>query len=189
MDATYSQFSAELLFDDTLAADLTERMVLAGVGFRLSEEWSMHFAAGGIVDGEVDDRTGAIGVGPGAIAGVSASWRVLPARGARPFVDLTAALAGSWASTDTGHLVALDARGGASVGWVIAGIVSPYMAVRAFGGPVFWEDEGESRTGSDRYHYQVALGTSVDIARTVGLFVDWAPLGERAVSAGVSLAL
>lgn len=185
MDATYAQLSTDLFVDGDRTVSLRERQVLAGLGWRLSDSWSMHVGAGGIVDGAI----GGDALAGGAVASVQATWRALDGGGGRPFVDLTIMFAGAWSSTEGGYLAALDLRGGATVGWLIADAVSPYLAVRAFGGPVLWEHDGVSSTATDWYHHQIAIGASVLIARRLGLYVDWAAFGERAVSAGVSVAL
>ena len=43
--------------------------------------------------------------------------------------------------------------------------------------------------GTDTHHYQFGVGASVQLVKTLSLFVEGVPLGERAVSAGVGLAL
>jgi hypothetical protein len=54
-----------------------------------------------------------------------------------------------------------------------------------FGGPVSWELEGTDVIGTDIHHYQIALGTAIQLGQT-GLFAEWAGLGEKALSIGVS---
>ena len=48
-----------------------------------------------------------------------------------------------------------------------------------------WELDGEDVVGSDVNHYQIALGASTQIG-PVGLFVEGAFLGEKALSTGLS---
>lgn len=84
-----------------------------------------------------------------------------------------------------GDLFAIDVKGGVSVGKTFARVVSPYLALRVFGGPVFWDVE---RTpGTDAYHVQPAAGVVVALGRRLALFGEVAPVAERGVSAGASV--
>ena len=76
-------------------------------------------------------------------------------------------------------------RVGGILGWTLFDAWTPYAAGRLFGGPVFWKSErygGDALTGTDRYHIQLAMGSTVTLP--VGLYtsVEWAFVGERAVS-------
>ncbi len=81
---------------------------------------------------------------------------------------------------------AIDARLGATVGKTFFDRVSPYAALRAFGGPVIWTEGDTTRSGTDRYHVQLAGGAAL-LLDPVDVFVEGAPLGEQAVSAGLGL--
>jgi hypothetical protein len=59
--------------------------------------------------------------------------------------------------------------------------------VRAFGGPVFWRYQGVAVTGTDTHHYQLGAGLALGLGERVGLFAEGIPLGEQALSAGVSV--
>ena len=62
---------------------------------------------------------------------------------------------------------------------------SPFLLVRGFGGPVFWQNEGEKLRGTDRDHYAFGAGIVVRIGE-VGLSLSGSALGERSVSAGLN---
>ncbi|EDM76853.1 hypothetical protein PPSIR1_04573 [Plesiocystis pacifica SIR-1] len=88
-------------------------------------------------------------------------------------------------------LHALDAKADLSVGWTLGDAFSPYLAVRAFGGPVFWRaprradgSEGARTTGSDLYHVSVACGFNLLIGRRGTAYFDAAFLGMRGLSGG-----
>ena len=63
-------------------------------------------------------------------------------------------------------------------------MISPYIAVRAFGGPVIWSIDGETRTGTDKRHFQIAAGMVSNLPRGFDLFAEVAPFAERAVTIG-----
>ena len=66
-------------------------------------------------------------------------------------------------------------------GWLV-----PYVALRAFGGPIFHRYGGEAVTGTDLYKYQVAGGLSLALpSRVVDAFVEGVPVGESGLSAGL----
>lgn len=67
-------------------------------------------------------------------------------------------------------------------------VPSPYAVVRAFGGPITWQYQGQSVTGTDGHHYQVGAGLTLVLARAVNLFVEGVPLGERSLAAGGAVA-
>jgi len=52
---------------------------------------------------------------------------------------------------------------------------------------VKWELDGEDVTGSDIHHYQVALGIAGQFG-PVGIFAEWAGLGEKVIVLGLSTA-
>ena len=80
-----------------------------------------------------------------------------------------------------------DLRVGGRASWIINDSIFPYITGRVFGGPVSWELENTDVMGTDIHHYQFALGTAVQFGGT-GVFVEWAGVGEKALSAGLSYA-
>lgn len=81
-------------------------------------------------------------------------------------------------------LFAFDIRLGLTVGKTFWNVLSPYAAVRAFGGPVIWNIDGQTRTGTDLRHFQIALGMVSSLPRGFDLFAEAAPGGERTVTIG-----
>ena len=163
----------------TLAYLPTERLVLqAGAGVAFGGSLTL-------ADGQHEFTAG-----PTALLG--ADYRAFD--DGRYFLLLTSAL--SFASART-HLAnepsvgyqAFDLRLGTEVGVELAHIFRPYVAARVFGGPIFWRYQQQAVTGTDTHHYQVGAGSGVRLSRTLNLFVEGIPLGERAISFGVGLAL
>ncbi|EYF00899.1 hypothetical protein [Chondromyces apiculatus] len=133
---------------------------------------------------------------PGWLATVGGSYRVFQGEGAAPFVLLTASFGASGAPTqergastrtDTERYLAIDARLGALAGWTFFDTLTPYLAARVFGGPIFWRFQGRDITGTDRYHYQLALGTTVLLPGGFNVSAEGIPLGERGLSVGVGV--
>lgn len=82
---------------------------------------------------------------------------------------------------------ATDLRVGARATWILGRAFFPYAALRVFGGPVTWDRETGSRTGSDVHHYQFALGAALKLGPVV-LAAEAAPAGEQGASAGIGTA-
>jgi hypothetical protein len=70
------------------------------------------------------------------------------------------------------------------VGKTFARLIRPYLAFRAFGGPVIFSDGDVTLLGTDRYHVQAALGLSAVLPRGFDAFAEIAPGPERAVAFG-----
>ncbi|MEZ4294200.1 MAG: hypothetical protein R3B70_04420 [Polyangiaceae bacterium] len=83
-------------------------------------------------------------------------------------------------------MLAVDFRVTGIAGKTFFDILSPYLVLRAFGGPVFWEHEGESETGGDKYHFQIGAGMVLALPRRFDAFVEVVPVGERAAALGLS---
>jgi len=131
-------------------------------------------------------------VNPGWMITGTWSRRLVDGTGNKPFFLIGLALGASGASTrrelvmtqESASLYALDVRVAVTVGKTFWSALSPYASVRAFGGPVFWSHAGKSIWGGDTRHYQIALGMAAALPRGFDLFVDGAPLGERAMAIG-----
>jgi hypothetical protein len=85
------------------------------------------------------------------------------------------------------RLASFDARFSLTVGRTLWQRATPYLAARAFGGPIFFRRDGEATTGTDRYHYQAALGLLVALPAGLDLSAEWAPIGERRLMGGVGV--
>jgi hypothetical protein len=174
-----------------LHADETRLASVATLTYAPTSRISLEASAGAALGGKLTLPDGSHEFSPGPVFGIGASWRVVDGR---PFVLLTSLLSFTSSTTrtnDAGSPIgynAFDLRLGGIVGTTFWNRFSPYALVRAFGGPVYWRYEGTAVTGTDTHHYQVGVGFALAITRRFDLFVEGVPLGEQAVSAGVSLA-
>ena len=176
-----------IVFDAAKVA-LRETAVTATIGHFVSARVGFSFTAGGIVAGSIEHRD----VAGGATIGASLSYLAVYEAARRPFVGVsasfgTALIRGTADDGSARSWSAWDLRGGAIVGKTLAGHWVPYVAARAFGGPVFWHRGGSSVTGSDRYHVTAGLGLIVRLPAHVDLTVEVMPLGEQSATAGASL--
>jgi hypothetical protein len=193
--AVYSFTSTTILFDDGVEADQTRHIALATLAYRPTREWTLTASSGSLFSGGLEvDRT-AYEFAPGIVAALGASWRALDAEGLRPFVVFAGQLSYADAPTKEVSVTnapsiryrAVDLRLGATAGWPIGRLLTPYALARGFGGPVFWRYQGESQVGTDAYKYQLGAGLSLILLRWLDLFVEGAPLGERGVTAGTGV--
>jgi hypothetical protein len=185
--------STTIDFSGGLRSDETRGSIVASLAYQPTRRLTVQLAAGSTVGGHLDTPAGVYAFSPGPTGAAGVSYRLLP--GTKPFVILTANLSFSAASTEpsggTGPKVSYDAfdlRGGALVGTTLAGVLSPYAVARAFGGPIYWQYQGQSVTGTDAHHYQVGVGLTLVLARTIDLFAEGVPLGERSLAAGGAIA-
>ncbi len=185
-------FNTTIRFDDHQDVDVEMSTVSMAGGWLINESWTLRGGVGLILDGDMITPDGVIhAVEPGGLFSVGLENRALIGEGYTPFVDLSLFFGASWTETiDPGtqaatSYFAADARFGARAGWNINNNTFPYVAARIFGGPVNWEIAEVEVTGSDIHHYQIALGMAVQLG-PVGIFAEWAGVGEQAVSAGLS---
>jgi len=193
MGLSFSVLDTDLTFDGEVPVAFERFGAVVTTSVPLGDRSTLDLAAGGVFGGELTAPDGAYRLGPGWVAGASYTYRVLDAAWPRPFVLLSGTLAASAARTSradgsaAGTLSAFDLRVGATAGYTFADVLSPYVALRAFGGPVSWRYAGEAVTGTDDYHYQPALGAVLSYA-PIDLTAEWAFVGERAVSVGLGVA-
>jgi hypothetical protein len=185
--------STTIDFGGGLRSDETRGSLVASLAYQPTKRLTVQLAVGSTLGGHLDTPAGVYEFSPGPTGAAGVSYRLLP--GTKPFVILTANLSFSAASTQlsggTSAKVSYDAfdlRGGALVGTTLWGLLSPYAVVRAFGGPIYWQYQGQSVTGTDAHHYQVGAGLTLVVARAVDLFVEGVPLGERSLAAGGAVA-
>jgi hypothetical protein len=193
--ASYAYNSTALRLGGT-RFDNTRSVVFATLDYRFTPAWALEIGAGSILGGTLGMGPERYDFDPGLLVAAGASWRIVEADGARPFVALTGQIAFVATTTrpsdvpsapSTGY-EALDARIGAVAGWPLFGVLTPYALARAFGGPVFWSYHGESVTGGDVHHYQFGAGLLARWGR-IDIFAEGVPLGEQSISAGVGLLL
>ncbi|HEY7374922.1 MAG TPA: hypothetical protein VIF57_22360 [Polyangia bacterium] len=172
----------------------TRGSVIASLAYQPTPRWTLQLAAGSTLGGHLETPAGQYDFSAGPTAAVGASWRAVA--GTKPFVILTSNLSFSSAKTmptgaAPGASVAYDAfdlRLGGLVGTTIARVLSPYAVARVFGGPVYWQYQGASVTGTDTHHYQLGAGVTVVAAGRVNVFAEGVPLGERSLAAGTAFA-
>jgi len=187
-------FDTTIRFDGDRDVDVNMSSVSVSGAWLINERWSARASVGVLLDGNLEPAHGIVhDVEPGGLVAVGGEYRALVGDGGVPFVDLSLSLSTSWAktvapnSTKKTDYSAADARFGVRTGWNVRGNIFPYVAVRIFGGPVKWELDGEDVTGSDIHHYQVALGIAGQFG-PVGIFAEWAGLGEKVIVLGLSTA-
>jgi hypothetical protein len=187
-------FDTTIRFEGDRDVDVEMSSVSVSGAWLVNDRWSVRAAGGILLDGKLDPGHGLThDVDSGGLVAVGGEYRALVGDGGVPYVDLSLSLGWSWAKTmasgteDQTDYSAFDTRLGGRAGWLIGERFFPYGAVRIFGGPVNWELDGENVTGSDIYHYQIALGASLQLG-PVGIYAEWAGLGEKAISAGLSTA-
>ncbi|MEZ4339811.1 MAG: hypothetical protein R3B82_24585 [Sandaracinaceae bacterium] len=143
-------------------------MVLGTARFRLGPALTLGAAAGAILGGHVDAGPRRFEVTPGAHLSAQLTWTPLRAPGSPLTVGLTGAVAVGLSGTrdrDTGAtaaFTAVDVRVGVTASRTIAEVLTPYLAARAFGGPVFWDAGAGDVVGSDTKHVQLVVGASVE---------------------------
>jgi hypothetical protein len=169
---------------------MTSLAVSAGRFF--SDQWSARLSLGVLLDGQIRDVGGADhDLKPGGLVAVALERRASTGRGLTPSLDASISLSASWSETvsaitaDRTPYSAADARLGARAVWQLGQRAFPFVAVRVFGGPVNWDVRGDTVLGSDIHHYQLAVGSAVQLGTFAG-HVEWAALGEQGVSAGLS---
>jgi hypothetical protein len=162
--------------------------------WRLNEKLSIRGGFGFIRDGKLTPHgQTAQQVKSGGLlaAGVEYLWQ--RGEGFKPYIDLSAFISASSArienpsTQEKTNYFSSDLRLGGRASWTINDKFFPYLTLRLFGGPVTWILDGTDVSGTDIHHYQVALGTALQFGQ-VGTFVEWAGVGEEALSVGMSYA-
>lgn len=185
---TFGWGRAHLFFFD--GEDVTfDKFALLAQSDLFFGKFTVTLGAGSILQGSLDAPDGSHEVGPGWLGSAGLSWRVLEDEGALPYLVFSATAGGAGVSTrkdDTrGSYLGIDFRFGATAGKTFFGWLSPYVALRAFGGPIFWTVDGTTEVGTDKYHVQGALGSVFILPEGFDLFVEGEPGGEQGVFGGV----
>ena len=192
--AGYSYSRTDLKWKSGIPQAAIDRHAIVVTGeLRLTPRLSVQLGSGAAPGGTLAEDGSAHSIGPGWLLFTALSYRLLDGRGSLPFVLASVSLATSSARTvddrdptQATHLYAFDARAGITVGKTLFDVVSPYVAGRVFGGPVLWKFRGQDQTGSDRYHYQPAVGAVLALGRA-DLYAEWAFAGERSLGAGMGV--
>jgi hypothetical protein len=190
--AGYAYTSTSVTFDSNRRADEQRHTAVATLDWMPTARVTLQGGVGAVLGGGLDLATTRHDFQPGFAAVAGASWRIVDAENARPFVLLGTQISFAAASTRSAGFpavsyTALDVCLGAASGWVIARTFSAYALARVFGGPIFWSIANDSVTGTDVYHYQLGAGLALVVARRIDLYVEGAALGERAVAAGLGV--
>jgi hypothetical protein len=189
LSVSYGYAHTVLSFDGQVRADFSRHAVSVAGERPIGERGVAVLGAGGIADGTLDTGE-AYSMGPGWLFFGAYGHRLVDERGAWPFVLGTVSVGATAARTssargESAHFTAYDVRAGATVGKVF-GPLTPYVAARVFGGPVLWTQHGQHLTGTDKYHYQPALGLVLAKA-PFDVSFEWAFAGERALTAGAGI--
>lgn len=190
MQATYGVSATTLKLSDGASVDELRRAVSVSLAWRKSDSLTFETVLGASLSGSMTIGAQRYEIRPGGLAGVAATWRIVDGKGAVPFVLMSLAFTGSIASTGpsgtdgSAALGSIDFRGGLVTGKTFFDVLSPYAAVRLFGGPVIWRHAGAAVVGGDLYHVQIGAGLVTALPRAMNLFAEIDPLGERAVTIG-----
>ena len=191
-------FGSELTWNGGMQSGYIERRaVSAALDLQLGEANTISLGGGAGVGGLLYLGEARHVISPGWLATAAYSRRLLDGQGAWPFLLLGVSLGGSGASTRaempvtlaltkpvTASLFAFDLRASVTIGKTLFRIMSPYASARVFGGPVIWSTGQTTINGTDQRHFQLAAGLMTTLPRGFDLYVEGAPLGERAVTLG-----
>lgn len=192
--ASAGAFATKLRFEGDRDFDVSEHSAAISVGRRFGDALTLRLDGGAIAGGALAGTDAHATVGLGWIASATGAHRFAFAGSAHAFLVLSLTVGVSRARTEAtdgaeSALTAQDTRLGVAAGPTVAGVFSPYVAARAFGGPVFWNVGGTSVVGSDRHHYTVGLGGSLALGKTLTLSYETMFFGERSASIALGAAI
>ncbi|MBZ0265645.1 hypothetical protein K8I28_13360 [bacterium] len=162
------------------------------VSWQVLNKLSLRGGVGLILDGELKDSNDIIqDVQPGGVASIGFEYHAISGERYMPYIDFSLFLSGS--STEIKNpnnnsktsYVSSDLRLGGRASWNVKNFLYPYASARIFGGPVRWTLDGQDVTGSDIHKYQIAVGAAIQF-RYIGTYFEFAGIGEKAMSIGVS---
>lgn len=183
-----------LRFDEAEEVDLALSTASLSGSWQVNNRWSLRGGLGLILGGNITDSNDIVQkVQPGGVVSVGVEYQAVFGERYTPFIDFSLFLSGS--ATEIEHpdsmsktsYVSSDLRVGGRASWNIKNMLIPYVAARIFGGPVSWTLNGKDVTGTDIHHYQLAVGAAIHFGNVVTYF-EWAGIGEKAMSLGVSYA-
>ena len=203
----FSDYTAQLAFFDDSLRRLHQRAASVSVGRSVGERWLLRVSASALLTGELRGQEAAEATGktdpPLADIGLGGSLAASMSRtytfdgldgfflGAAYSCSVAVAEVTYRTESTSRPLVAVDLRVGGMVGWTLWQKVTPYIAGRLYGGPVFWATRpgGKQETGSDRYHALLAAGLSVRTPTGLYISAEAAPGGEQVLSIEVGARL
>jgi len=200
--ASFGYTSSVLLFSDGLRAPTERDTVMVSFEHPMRDKrgsrWTLEFGAGSLLGGFLQTGPSSQATfSPGVIADVSLSHLIIEPHGyASPFLLLSFTLAGVWSRTSSAAMdadyVAFDFSADVAAGVSMRmkrQAITPFLAGRLFGGPVFWTHTTNAVLGMDAYHYSLGPGLALSLDRSrVGLSLGCSLLGEKNLRAGVSVA-
>jgi hypothetical protein len=189
-------WTSTILFFDNLRAPTQRHAAMISFELPLKGHWTLEFGGGSLLGGFLDTDVGRAYFQPGLLADVSLSHLVLASSGyAKPFILTSFALAGVWSRTTgavSADYYAFDFSFDVATGIALKlgrHSISPFLAGRVFGGPVFWHYQGRDILGGDAYHYSLGPGLAFSFEHSrVGLSFGASLFGEKNAKAGISFA-
>jgi len=186
--ASYAFTSTILRFTGQQRVEQVRHAAIATLERRPTPRLALLAGAGGF-GGHLTRGGDRWGLSPGVVAAVGASYRAVdPSDAQGLFMLLTSQLSVAASRADDYPYTAVDLRLGVVFGKTFAERITPYGTARIFGGPILWRLDGAEVQGTDVNKYQVAGGVAVLLGRSIDLFVEGVPLGERGFAAGAGAA-
>lgn len=174
--------------------DMLENVVAASLERTVGKGWVVGVSVGAIVQGSLELAARRFTIKPGVLLDVYAGHNWLKPNRANLFLatSLAASFGLAWTREDRPSaprqsLIATDLRVDLSFGATLFKVWSPYVAARAFGGPIFWKLDAKTQIGSDPGHHTLALGSRFDLPCGVDLSLDWGFEGARTLSASLGV--
>jgi len=189
-----SSLNSTLKFDDDAKTEVDVEMqtVSLSASWRLNDKWSLRGGVGMILDGELSPgNSNKFEVNSGWMVSVGTEYLAYIGEDFKPTIDYSLFISTSASEVEDKvtkqktDYNSYDLRLGSRASWNLDSKLFPYVAARLFGGPVNWELNGEDVLGEDIYHYQVAFGAAALFGK-LGVFTEWAGIGEKSLSAGLS---
>jgi len=186
--------NSTLRFAGSEDVDLELRTASLSGSWQLNNKLSLRGGLGLILDGDLTDSNDFIqNVQPGGVISAGFEYQATLGEGYTPSLDFSLFLSGSATEVENPDdmsktsYTSSDLRLGGRASWNIKNKLFPFASARFFGGPVNWTLNGKDVTGSDIHHYQLAAGAAMQFGN-VGTFFEYAGIGEKAMSLGVSYA-
>jgi hypothetical protein len=182
LSAQHSRSRSYLQFEDDTKPVLEQQTAVASFGYFFASGWSVGLSGGVVFGGTLEGDGHDLTFGPGWLVSARVAWRFLDQEGPVPFMigSLTASFSMS------GKVWGTDVRLGLTVGYTLFDVLQVYISPRFFGGPVFIDRNGERTRGSDRFFFQVGLGTALLLPAGFTLFFDGSPGPEQTLTGGLA---
>jgi len=189
-----SSLDSTLKFDDDAKTEVDVEMktVSLSASWRLNDKWSLRGGIGIILEGELTpEDSHKFEIDSGWMVSFGTEYLAMIGEGFKPSIDYSLFLSSSTSkikdsvTKQESDYNSYDLRLGSRASWNLDDKLFPYLAARLFGGPVNWELNGAEAVGSDIHHYQVALGAAAVFGK-FSVFTEWAGIGEKSLSAGIS---